>query len=199
MHGPEELGPANSDGASNVPWWKLLNRYHWFVLMVAALGWLFDTMDQQLFVLARPAAVEDLVPDTSATDQKELGLMRKRAGDIATSVFIAGWACGGLFFGMLGDRIGRARTMLITILMYSLFTGLSSISIGVLPTRVCARKLRSGAMARGFAKSSTKRSTRYVLPARKTSPSGDASRRPITPGRSGVPIIRSLPATSRRP
>jgi MFS family permease len=131
MHGAEQFSTGTDIPPATVPWWKLLTRYHWFVLMVAALGWLFDTMDQQLFVLARPAAVEDLVPDTSATDSAALALKRKRAGDIATSVFIAGWACGGLFFGMLGDRIGRAKTMLITILMYSLFTGLSSISIGV--------------------------------------------------------------------
>jgi MFS family permease len=52
-------------------------------------------------------------------------------GDIATSVFIFGWATGGLIFGMLGDRIGRARTMVITILMYSVCTGLSSLSITV--------------------------------------------------------------------
>jgi MFS family permease len=131
MHGLEEFGSAKDMPPSNGPWWKLLNRYHWFVLMVAALGWLFDCLDQQLFILARPAAVEDLVPGTPNTTPDELKLQRKRAGDIATSVFIAGWACGGLFFGMLGDRIGRAKTMLITILLYSLFTGLSSLSLGV--------------------------------------------------------------------
>ena len=38
--------------------------------------------------------------------------------------FFAGWASGGLAFGVLGDRIGRARTMLLTILLYSLCTGL---------------------------------------------------------------------------
>ena len=41
-----------------------------------------------------------------------------------------GWATGGLIFGVLGDRIGRAKTMLITILMYSLCTGLSALSTG---------------------------------------------------------------------
>lgn len=118
--------PAANDGT---PWYKMLTRYHWFVLTVAALGWLFDTMDQQLFVLARPAAMRSLVAeqeDTALTD-----LSRRQAGDVVTSIFIAGWACGGLFFGMLGDRIGRARTMIITILMYSLFTGLSALSVGV--------------------------------------------------------------------
>jgi MFS family permease len=47
-----------------------------------------------------------------------------------TSIFLIGWATGGLFFGVLGDRVGRAKTMLITILLYSIFTGLSSFSTG---------------------------------------------------------------------
>ncbi len=41
-----------------------------------------------------------------------------------------GWAAGGLGFGILGDRIGRAKTMLWTILIYSAFTGLSALSTG---------------------------------------------------------------------
>ncbi len=49
-------------------------------------------------------------------------------GGYATSVFLAGWATGGLIFGVLGDRIGRAKTMMITILIYSLCTGLSALS-----------------------------------------------------------------------
>ena len=35
------------------PWYRLLTRYHWFVLLVASLGWMFDCLDQQLFILAR--------------------------------------------------------------------------------------------------------------------------------------------------
>ncbi|MGE3313658.1 MAG: MFS transporter [Planctomycetaceae bacterium] len=110
-----------------------MTRYHWFVLLVAALGWLFDCLDQQLFVLARPAAMADLIPadkDASPEQLKEIETRRSKAGDYATSIFMAGWACGGLFFGILGDRIGRAKTMVITILLYSLFTGLSSLSQG---------------------------------------------------------------------
>jgi hypothetical protein len=42
------------------PWYKGLTKYHWFVLIVAALGWLFDTMDQQLFNLARVPAITEL-------------------------------------------------------------------------------------------------------------------------------------------
>src|ERR1700739_1715700 len=101
---------------NNLPWWKDLTRYQWFVFVVAALGWLFDTMDQQLFNLARKPAVTALL-NTSPSDPR---------GDefvpYTTSIFIVGWALGGLLFGILGDRIGRVRTMLLTILLYSLFT-----------------------------------------------------------------------------
>src|SRR6478752_10006427 len=130
MHGFEEATEVSPEElADNRPWYQLLNRYHWFVLIVAALGWLFDCLDQQLFILARPQAMAQLV--TKAETPAELTRLRSNAGDIATSVFIAGWATGGLIFGMLGDRIGRARTMLITILMYSACTGLSALSYTV--------------------------------------------------------------------
>ena len=55
--------------APGMPWYRELTRAHWFVLIVSSLGWLFDTMDQQLFNLARrPAIAELLGPGaTSAT------------------------------------------------------------------------------------------------------------------------------------
>ncbi|QDU29600.1 Putative niacin/nicotinamide transporter NaiP [Anatilimnocola aggregata] len=128
MHGFEEAGPAKPDDPNdNRPWYKLLTRYHWFVLIVAALGWLFDCLDQQLFILARPQAMAELLQHLKP-DPVAFKFWTQTGGDIATSVFIAGWATGGLIFGMLGDRIGRARTMVITILLYSLCTGLSSLS-----------------------------------------------------------------------
>ena len=106
-----------------VPWWKLLTRYHWFVLIVAALGWLFDCLDQQLFLLARVPAMKSLL--------KEGQNVAEYSG-YATSIFLIGWATGGLAFGVLGDRIGRAKTMMLTILVYSICTGLSSLSTGFL-------------------------------------------------------------------
>lgn len=111
----------------NVPWWRTLNRYHWFVLIVAALGWLFDCLDQQLFNLARVPAMRDLLPKVDG--QVDAGVVAKYGG-YATSIFLMGWASGGLIFGILGDRIGRARTMMWTILIYSLCTGLSALSTG---------------------------------------------------------------------
>jgi len=110
-------GISQPDG----PWWKEMTGYHWWVLAVATLGWLFDSMDQRLFVLARTPALRELL--TNSTDA-EIG---SYAG-YATAIFILGWATGGLIFGFMGDRLGRTRTMMITILVYSMFTGLSALS-----------------------------------------------------------------------
>lgn len=118
-----EPTPSIDDGQ---PWWRLLSRYHWFVFVVAALGWLFDTMDQQLFNLSRTPAITDLLQVTPGDGSVKVW------GGIATMIFMIGWATGGIIFGVVGDRIGRARTMVLTILLYSLFTGLSALSFGVL-------------------------------------------------------------------
>jgi MFS family permease len=124
MHGFEEAAPAKPDDPlDNRPWYTLLTKYHWFVLVVAALGWLFDTMDQQLFNLARVPAMRALLADPTPERVAEWG-------GYATSIFLIGWAMGGLAFGVLGDRIGRAKVMLMTILIYSVFTGLSAFSFG---------------------------------------------------------------------
>lgn len=104
------------------PWYRTLTREHWFVFTVASLAWLFDCLDQQLFILARDNAVKALAP--AGTE----ALVLKQLGGWAQSVFVAGWAVGGLIFGSVGDRIGRARTLSITVLIYSLCTGLSAFS-----------------------------------------------------------------------
>src|SRR5262245_1627933 len=114
MHGFEDTGSAPlEDPNDNRPWYKLLSGYHWFVLVVAALGWLFDTMDQQLFNLARTPAMKELLKrGETPPSQDDIFLY----GGITTMIFLIGWALGGLFFGVLGDRIGRAKVMLWTIL-----------------------------------------------------------------------------------
>ena len=102
------------------PWWAGLSGYQWFVLVVCILGWLFDTMDQQLFNIARSKAITELN-----------GGPNPNLNGVATCIFMLGWATGGMIFGILGDRHGRAKTMTLTILLYSVFTGLSALSVGV--------------------------------------------------------------------
>ncbi len=135
---------------------KLLSRYQWFVFIVCCLAWDMDCLDQQLFVLARRPAMTALVPKVEADDSRVPGFtdkLTKRAeidqkpaptpkqvvkaiqdGDInsaatlATSFFMLGWAVGGIGFGIAGDKLGRVKTLTLTILLYAVFTGLNSFS-----------------------------------------------------------------------
>lgn len=106
-----------TSSAPSGPWWREFDRHHWFVFSVASLAWLFDSVDQQLFNLARDAAMEDLM------GSPKLAL---EYAPYTTSFFLLGWAFGGLTFGALGDRFGRARMLTVTVLLYSLCTGLSA-------------------------------------------------------------------------
>jgi MFS family permease len=125
-HTPEVGSSTTADTSS---WWKELTRYQWFVFLVASLGWLFDTMDQQLFNLARMPAVTHLLGATPG-DPATVGKVADYGG-YATTIFMIGWALGGIVFGILGDKIGRAKTMMLTVLCYSAFTGLSALSTTV--------------------------------------------------------------------
>jgi MFS family permease len=109
-----------------------LNRYQWFVFGVATLAWMADCMDQQLFNLARVMSVTDLSGGDDVVYWSTW----------ATAVFLIGWATGGLVFGMYGDRLGRVRTLTLTILLYSIFTGLSALSVG--PEDYCAYRFLTG-------------------------------------------------------
>ena len=114
---------ASSAGTEKTgAWYKALNGYHWWVLIVASFGWMFDTMNQRIFVLSRGPAMRDLLPASMSVADVTWW------SGIATAVFMLGWAAGGLFFGIMGDRWGRAKTMMLTILVYSIFTGLSALS-----------------------------------------------------------------------
>src|SRR5207237_7470774 len=80
---------------------------------------------QQLFNLARKTAITDLTGGNPANPAVT------SFATLSTSIFLIGWATGGLVFGMFGDRLGRVRTLTLTILLYSIFTGLSALSVSV--------------------------------------------------------------------
>src|SRR6516162_7591056 len=92
-------------------------RNQWLVLSAAFLGWMFDGVEQAVFPLVARPALQDLLG--GATDQ-QLGPWMGRI----TALFLLGAAAGGLVFGWLGDRLGRVRAMTLSILVYSIFTGL---------------------------------------------------------------------------
>src|SRR5215475_11206409 len=96
-----------------------ISVYHWLVVILAAAGWLFDCMGQRIFVLSREPALRELL-GASATDNDVRGW-----GANATFLLMIGWATGGIIFGLLSDRYGRVKTMVATLLAYSVFSGLS--------------------------------------------------------------------------
>lgn len=134
--------PTDSNPKPRTGWASLkdLNGYQWFVFSVAAIAWMADCMDQQLFNLARVMSLTDLIGGNPADPavKSEITLWASRA----TSIFLVGWATGGLVFGMFGDRLGRVRTLTLTILLYSVFTGLSAVSQG--PWDYCAYRFLTG-------------------------------------------------------
>jgi len=87
--------------------------------LAAWLGWFFDGLDLHLYTLVATVFVAELLV-TPETDPAVA-----RYGSIIQAAFLLGWALGGAFFGIIGDRLGRSRTLVLTILTYALFTGLS--------------------------------------------------------------------------
>ena len=121
-----KLQPLPAATSSHSPhWWKLLDGTQKYVFVIATLAWLFDCLGQQVFVIARNPAVVALLPAGAAPD------MLKKWGGYTTAIFVLGWATGGLIFGAVGDRIGRARSLAITILLYGLCTGLTGFSTSI--------------------------------------------------------------------
>lgn len=96
-----------------------LTPQQWKSGAAAWLGWLFDGLDMHLYTLVALPFVAELLdlPET----RKEV----RDCGSWIMAAFLIGWALGGAFFGIVGDRIGRSRTLMLTILTYALFTGLS--------------------------------------------------------------------------
>lgn len=89
----------------------------WMALTAALLGWLFDGLEMGLFPLvAKPALRELLDSPSDAVLNQWLGII--------TALFLVGAATGGVLFGWLGDRIGRVRAMMLSVLVYALVSGL---------------------------------------------------------------------------
>lgn len=91
----------------------------WKALAAAWFGWAFDGLDGYLLVLINLKFVGMLLPP--GTPEPEV---QTKAG-IIQACFLAGWAVGGAVFGRVGDRLGRSRTLTLTVLTYAVFTGLA--------------------------------------------------------------------------
>lgn len=97
-----------------------MNGYQWTVLLAAWLGWGFDIFDSLLMNYVAPNAVPTLLGIPIGTPEAQ-GATLWWTG-ILTSLLLIGWCAGGIIFGKVCDRIGRTKTLLLTMLMYSIGT-----------------------------------------------------------------------------
>src|SRR5687767_11004187 len=96
----------------------------WRSGIAAWLGWLFDGLDMHLYTLVATAFVAQLLVLPGQTPLETNDPDVKFYSGIIQASFLVGWALGGAFFGLIGDRLGRSRALALTILTYAVFTGL---------------------------------------------------------------------------
>jgi MFS family permease len=111
-----ELAAEEKSSGAKMAWYSGITKYQWIVLVVACLGWIFDVFEGQIFVASMNEAMPSLLPPGTTAGAKDF------YNKIALGAFLLGGAFGGVVFGILSDKIGRTKTMVYTILMYSLFT-----------------------------------------------------------------------------
>ena len=109
--------PTNATPSAR--WYAGVTGYQWLVLVIASAGWVFDAFEGQIFNLTRNDLLAELLKVAGNDPQV------KQWGDIFLGIFLAGGTLGGLLFGSLADRWGRRPTMAVTILFYSIFSGLT--------------------------------------------------------------------------
>src|SRR5512136_1499601 len=116
----EPESPANPSVAAEITSLRQLSPQQWRSGIAAWLGWAFDGLDMHLYTLVAAPFVAELLAAPSTADP--------RVGQFSSWIqgaFLLGWALGGGFFGRVGDRLGRARALSLTVLTYAGFTGLS--------------------------------------------------------------------------
>jgi MFS family permease len=94
-----------------------LSAAQWKSGVAAWLGWLFDGLDMHLYTLIAMPFVASLL-HVEPTDESVTFY-----SSWIQAAFMFGWAIGGGFFGRIGDRLGRSRALVLTILTYAIFTG----------------------------------------------------------------------------
>lgn len=92
-----------------------VSSFHYKLLVVAGIGWVFDSMDTGLIAFVLPLLI------------KEWGLSATQAGMLG-SIGLVGMALGAVAAGTLADRVGRKTVFSVTIVLYSLATGLCAVA-----------------------------------------------------------------------
>src|SRR5690242_20054021 len=112
-----------------------MNGYQWTVLFAAWLGWGFDIFDGLLMNYVAPSAVPTLLGIPLGTSEAQAAALQWTG--ILSSVLLAGWAVGGVIFGKVCDRIGRRRTLLLTMMVYSVGTAACAFAPNIWVLLIC--------------------------------------------------------------
>src|SRR3954452_1848121 len=110
---------AQLDGRADITHLRDISGTQWKSGLAAWLGWFFDGLDLHLYTIVATPFVAYLLQMDSKSDA-----VREKSSWIQAA-FLVGWALGGGLFGRVGDRLGRSRALMLTILTYAMFTGLS--------------------------------------------------------------------------
>ena len=106
-------------GNQELTWYRTLSKKHWLILLATNLGWMFDGFENFALILTAGSAFRQLL------DPSLYGSIPFYIGSII-AINLFGWAVGGVLGGVMADYIGRKKMMIISILAYSILTGLSS-------------------------------------------------------------------------
>ena len=117
MSNPDSaLSASNPPDRSAQKWHEGITSYQWLVLLIASLGWVFDVFEGQIFVASMNEAMPQLLGNDFTVE------LRDSWNNYSLASFLLGGAFGGILFGVVSDRIGRSKTLIVTILFYSVFT-----------------------------------------------------------------------------
>ncbi len=103
-----------------------INPTQWKALVAAWLGWAFDGLDGYLYVIVGVPFVRSLLQRQAEAGEPVANSEVIAKAAVIQGFFLIGWALGGAVFGRIGDRLGRSRTLTITVLTYAIFTGMSA-------------------------------------------------------------------------
>ena len=98
---------------------QALTAASWRALIASFLGWMFDGYETYALILVAGVALRQLLPPN------QLASIPIYIGGLL-AVTLVGWATGGIIAGVLADYIGRKRMLMLSILWYALFTGLTA-------------------------------------------------------------------------
>lgn len=96
-------------------------------------GWALDGMDSFIYALVLTPAITELLPRSGIeATPGNIGYY----GSLLFALFLFGWGCS-MVWGPLADRFGRVKTLMLTILCYSVFTFLGALVTSVWQLALC--------------------------------------------------------------